>query len=256
MPAFGLKSLNDPRYEEFEKFIPDEITKNSLPEKVDYSYLMPPVQNQENLGTCVSFGCAKLLEFYHRKHHNIQSLVSARAIYSGAKNQYESNDLKDDGLQVSDGLSVISQYYVEETVWPSTDAQSEAQFPEWIIPVPPNLYKSDFVVNNFNTVNLTVQDLKLALFKHGIVLSGVNFANEWFNVDSTGRLQSNNLTAAGGHCMVICGFDDNFLNLDGSQGAFTWSNQWGTSYGHKGYIYLPYNVDPNFFPNILYTVVA
>ena len=256
MPGFGLKNLHDPKYDLYDKFIPDLETKANLPSKVDYTPGMPPVQNQQDLGTCVSWGSAKFLEFYHQRRHNIKTLVSARAIYSGAKLTYDPTDLTDDGLDCSQGMDIISQYYVDESAWPSNDATSEKEFPQWVAPVPDNIKKSDYIVKSFNTVNPTVYDLKLALYKHGLVLSGVNFAENWMNVDSTGRLQSSGLTSAGGHCMVICGYNDHFVNLDGSLGAFTWSNQWGTDYGHNGYIYLPYNVDPDFFPTDLFVAVV
>ncbi len=254
--GMGLRSLHDPKRDLYPKFMPDDETRATLPSKVDYSYLMPPVQNQQALGTCVSWGSAKLLEFYHRKRHNIESLVSARAIYSGAKNTYAPNDLTDDGLDVSQGLDIISQYYVNESDYPSSDATSEADFSQWVQIVPENLRKTDYVVHSFEAVNPTVTDLKLALFKRGLVIIGTSFADVWENVDSTGRLQSNNLNSVGGHCMVCCGFNDNFVNLDSSLGCFIYSNQWSSTYGDQGYIFLPYNVDPNFFPTDLFTVSA
>jgi C1A family cysteine protease len=250
----GLKSLHDPNKHKFGVFLPKDVPTN-LPPSVDYTNFAPPVQDQGEIGSCVSWGNAKLLELYHRKIHNVETLVSARAIYSSAKHQFQPQDLTDDGLNVSDGLNIIKQFYVLESDYPSSDNKSN-QFHEWIAIVPANIHKTDYLIKDFESVPSDVQSLKQALFERGPAVIGINFANEWEDCDNTGRLQSTGLTSAGGHCMMVVGYDDNFVNLDNTKGAFKISNSWGENYGDKGYIYLPYNVNKEFFFSDIYTVSA
>jgi C1A family cysteine protease len=250
----GLKSLNDPGKHKFGVFEPQALPE-ALPPSVDYTNLAPPVYDQGGIGSCVSFGTGKILEFYHHKIHNITASVSKRAIYSSAKHQFSPQDLTDDGLNVSDGLNIIKEFYVNELDYPSTDID-QTQFSEWIAPVPQNLHKTDYLITDFESVPSNVMSLKQALAERGPAVIGINFANEWEDCDNTGKLQSKDLTSAGGHCMFIIGYDDNFVNLDNTKGAFKISNSWNTSWGDNGYCYLPYNVPQEFFPSDIYTVSA
>jgi C1A family cysteine protease len=45
---------------------------------------------------------------------------------------------------------------------------------------------------------------------------------------------NNNDYVLGGHCVVICGYDD-------TKQLFIMRNSWGTHWGDKGYFYLPYD---------------
>jgi C1A family cysteine protease len=47
----------------------------------------------------------------------------------------------------------------------------------------------------------------------------------------------------GGHAVLVCGYNDNLIN-----GMWIVRNSWGSSWGDKGYFYLPYNYLTN--PNL------
>ena len=44
----------------------------------------------------------------------------------------------------------------------------------------------------------------------------------------------------GGHSMCIIGYNDDFVNLDRSKGAFEIRNSWNTSWDDSGYGWMPY----------------
>lgn len=46
----------------------------------------------------------------------------------------------------------------------------------------------------------------------------------------------------GGHAVPIIGYDDNFVVTPTQKGAFLCQNSWGTSWGNKGFFYMPYSV--------------
>jgi C1A family cysteine protease len=258
----GLKSTHDPRYDEFERLVIDEKDLPPvLPAVLDYSEsgFFPAIDNQGGLGTCVAYGSRKLFEFYHAKRKGDRELVSARAIYSYAKSTYEQGDTQDDGLNVSDGLNTIATFYVNESDWPSVPNDSEENFPAYLIPVPTDIRKTDFIIKSFATVNPDVEDMKKALYKKGIMLLGIAFANEWMNTGSDGVLPIPQ-SVDGGHCMSIVGWNDNIVCPDGTKGAFKIANNWTTDWGAAGYCYLPYSYQTlaggQFWPTDLFTVVA
>jgi C1A family cysteine protease len=254
MYTLGLRSLVDPRRDEFPKFIADEATRDlaKAVTSCDYSYDYPPVDDQGPFGTCVAFGNKKVFEFYMKKRLGKDVTISAKALWSQLRAAFYPGDTQDDGAQVSDALKILEQNYVLDSDMP----YETRSFVELLSPVPDALKKTDFLYKNFVAVNPTVADCKYALLKHGPLSIGTNFANEWMGVGSDGNLQSTNLSSAGGHCMSIVGYDDNHVNADGSKGAFKYINNWTTGWGDKGYAYLPYNVDPNFFPSDVFVMAA
>jgi len=254
--AMGLKSLHDPKYDEFDKLHVDEKSVVILPNKVDYSYDYPLPDDQGQLGTCVAFASAKIFDFYHKKHAGVTDLVSARAIYAQAKSQFEQGDTQDDGLNVSDGLGAIHEYYVFEKDYSSFPDDSEADFAAYLKIAPKELQHTDFIVRKFFTVNPTVADMRRALFKNGPLLIGLAWPNSWFNVESDGKLPAPD-SSAGGHCVSIVGYDDTIENLDGTKGAFHVINNWTTQWANGGYAWMPYSLEgSDFFPTDIFTVLA
>jgi C1A family cysteine protease len=250
MPAFGLKSLVDPMTDTVEKLLPDLALVPNLPPVVSYTYIYPPVDDQGPFGTCVAFGTKKVFEFFFRKRKGQSVLVSATGIYSAAKSEYYPGDKTDDGLQVSDGLNILKQFYVLDKDLPyKTD-----NFSECLRPVPETIQHKDFLVEDFVAVNPVIDEMRTALYKHGPLAIGTSWANEWMNPDSTGRLQGSNLTSAGGHCVAIVGYRDEFVNLDGSKGAFEIINNWTAQWGYNGFAFIPYNSEV--LPNTIFTIKA
>jgi len=248
--AFGLKSLIDPRLGEFPKavFSPEQIA--ALPKKVDYSYDYPKIDNQFQFGTCVAFGTKKVFEFFYKKRNNKPILISANAIFSGAKNEYYPTDLTDDGIEVSDGLNILKQYYVLDSALP----YQPNNFAACVAPVPDDLKKTDFLFQDFVSVNPTVEEIKLALYHHGVVAIGIDFSNEWMQPPTNGVLQPHNLTSAGGHCISLAGYDDDIDVGDGTNGAFLLINSWSTDWALGGKAWLPYSSDV--LPSDVFTVKA
>ena len=65
MPAFGLKHIDDPRRDEYPKFMP-QFSLEQLPPTFDWKSSFPTPDDQGPFGTCVSFGDKnnKYFQFY------------------------------------------------------------------------------------------------------------------------------------------------------------------------------------------------
>lgn len=250
--AKGLRSVLDPGLSEFPKLMFSDDLRNryKLPPKIDYSYVYPKVDNQGYYGTCVAHGIKKIFEFFYRKRKGNDIIISADAIFSTAKHRFYPNDLTDDGIQISDGLKILMEFYVLDADMPYlTDS-----FQECLRPVPEDKKKTDYLFQNYFSVNPDIESMKLALYHHGPLAIGIMWQKEWNNTNSKGQMQGQNTTPEGGHCVAIVGYNDEIENLDGTKGAFNVINNWGTGWARGGYAWLPYNSQT--MPMTIYTIQA
>lgn len=237
MYKLGLKNGPDSRRGEFAKFVPDMAELAHTPDELDYVYAYPAVDNQGPFGTCVAFGNKKVFEFFRGKRQGKHDEISGRALFSQIKHQFYPGDIQDDGAQVSDGIRILEENYVLEKDMP----YDTSNFARCLDPVPDTIKRTDFIEKSYVAVNIDVQDFEMALFKHGPLVIGMNWQSEWMEPGPDGRLNCNNTTTAGGHCVAIVGYNRNFENLDGSKGAFLVVNNWSAQWAKHGYCYLPYN---------------
>lgn len=253
MFSLGLKELHDPRRHLFAKMTVDAAVAAHLPASVDYLAQYPQPDDQGPFGTCVAFGNRKMFEFFFKKRKGHSITISPRALFSAIKTKFYPGDPGDNGAQVSDGLTILEDFYALESDMPY---EPNATFDQFLHSVPANIEHKDFEFKNFVAVPTDVAHFKYALFKHGPVVIGTSWAQEWFGTALDGNMQSTNLTSAGGHCIALIGYNDHHVNADGTHGAFLMINNWNTSWAKGGYAYLPYNVDPAFFPTDAFTAVA
>lgn len=86
----------------------------------------------------------------------------------------------------------------------------------------------------------SVRQIKEALFVIGPVLVGITIDSGLYEPGKRGMIGEPNDDTMGGHAMEIVGYDDEIPTTNG-KGAFLIKNSWGTAYGNKGYIWLPYS---------------
>ncbi len=249
-PQHGLKPGPDPMRHVYPAFKASLFTKakTALATSVSYDYLFGPVFDQGAEGSCVSNGSAALMLAFRRKRRNEAIMVSRRAIYTRAlENDGAPQPFQDNGLNVSDGLTVCEEGYIPEALWPYTSVG----LPQFFDVPPASLWKNDFTMTNYVTVLPDPLDMQRALIAHGPIIIGLNFANEWMDTGADGILATENLTVDGGHCMVITGFK----YIDGAL-HFRVRNSWGASWADNGYCWLPAALaGTEFWPSDLFTSV-
>ena len=224
--SLGVKAGPDPRKHMFSKLqVPGDLSRQTLEENISHRVLYNSIENQGRVGTCVAFGVGQVLEAFYRKANNKQIDISKSAIYSLAKHNFEPQDMKDDGLYVSDGLRVVQLLgYVLEQDLPYVDTEQAV-----LTPVDTRLLKTDFEVKSFLAIPIDARSIKYALRAAGPIIMAVQFPRSWEKPGPDGKLSSDISNPIGGHCMNI---------MEDINGEITIRNQWGTGWGDGGYGYV------------------
>jgi len=249
-PRFGRKPPR-PGFKLGTPLVPEKAWLR--PAIASYEYDYPAVYNQGQYGSCVTHGSGETMDFYAKKRHGSSKLVSRRAIYYQTKASFENGDFTDDGLMITDALQMIEQFgWVDEAVWPyPPDNEDSVMF----TPVPADLWNKTPTFSNYVDVPCDPTSMAQALWQHGPLIIGVNWANEWMTPLADGQL-SPAQSQAGGHCVAVVGYNDAYPCADGSKGALKIRNSWGAGWGNKGDCWMPYSfsANPTFFPDECYTV--
>lgn len=230
-----------------------EKTKNApLQLTADNSAWLPPVRNQGNIGSCVSFSWINALEFLHRRLYG--RVISFSQLFTYKMGRDLAGFAGDSGLWLKHGAGTLVRHgALDSHRWPYDTSRFD-EFP------PAHLYSyaDDFKVPNGKYFRL--DSPKIPKEQH---LSNINkwitekwpvttgfYCFESLNLASTSQtgeipFPKNGEAVIGGHAVFIYGFDDdkvitNPLNGQSTKGAWKFRNSWGTSWGQSGNGWLPY----------------
>ncbi len=210
-------------------------------EYVDLTDELPPVGNQGNIGSCVSWGVA----YYHRTQLEYRErhwdLTDPNHQFSASFCYNQVNGGVDGGsgfgnnmpLIVESGCATMADcpYGNSYITWPSESAYSRAlpyRVQDW---------------HHFETIDTVGVNMARQLLVNGITVPiGINV---WGNFDNIG--QHNYMYCAsersgsnrGGHVVTLVGYDDTLTTADG-HGAFRVVNSWGRSWGQAGFFWMTY----------------
>lgn len=211
---------------------------SELPESFDLSDKLPPVGNQGMQQSCVAWAVAYALKSYQEKLESGQQFTfSPSFIYN------QINNGQNAPTYVTDALNVLSQqgvceyndmpYNVNDWVTkPSQQALSNAK---------------KFRIDYWRKINhVDIKEVKAHLAAGYPVIIGAYITEEF--IRNGKDVWSTSGTPAGGHCMLLVGYDN-------SKNAFKVMNSWGSGWGDNGFGWISYNVFPD--PNmIMYCFVA
>jgi C1A family cysteine protease len=219
---------------------PLELAKakvRGVPETLSFNYIdmFGPVEDQGETGDCWVFSVAGMFEAYHFRRTKQRLVVSKRGLWYLAKENYESNDMEDDGGYPSDTVRTLQTVgYVLESDWPDTDSDTDQR-----IPVPADLIKTDFKADGLLAVDTSADAVISAGHQHGPVAICVNWPNEWYNASPlapTGLLVNLNdpSDAVGGHAIVALGHFPAGSLFPNSPAATLIRNSWSSSWPGVG----------------------
>jgi C1A family cysteine protease len=210
-----------------------------LPSKLDWrdKGIVTEIKDQGSCGSCWAFGTVGIME---------SALAKAG---KGLKNLSEQFlvSCNTRGWNCSRGGLTASMFHTDtlaksqtkvgavlETTKPytATDGSCTVSYEH-----PYKLSKWSFIGGTNDWAMPTTQELKDAIYAYGPVMAGVCVGPGWYGYK--GGVYGTNDTNCGtwsNHYVILVGWDDTL----GSNGVWIIKNSFGTNWGDKGYMYLPY----------------
>ena len=198
-----------------------------LPNMVDLRTKMPPIYDQGQLGSCTANALCALMGF------NDSTLVGSRLFLYYCERRMENHIADDTGAALSDGVKCLLKYGVcQESLWPYIISKFAV--------VPPTVCFTSALNHQAITVNAikqnqnTMQQCIANGFPFVVGIS-VYQSFESYTVAKSGvvPMPKPKETFLGGHAVVCVGYNNSTMQ-------WIMRNSWGTSWGQKGYFYLPY----------------
>ena len=208
--------------------------ETTLPAFVDLRGQLSPVENQENIGSCVANAVVGALEFlelkslkcwlrWWTKYRDLSRLF----VYYNAR-QADGDVESDTGTTIRTAVKAVAQLGVcMEKTWPYDTTR-------WMDRPSDLAYKQAKVseIKDYYRANAGTE-VKQALALDFPVPFGATLFPSFENVGSDGKVPMPSGEPIGGHAMLIVGYD----NL---KQVYIVRNSWGTDWGDKGYCYFPY----------------
>lgn len=217
-----------------------------LPAAVDLSTQssMPPVYDQQQIGSCTANAIAAAFEFALRKQKIADFMPSRLFVYFNER-QMEGSVGSDSGAQIRDGIkSVAKQGVVRESEWPydGDPAESDGSWPAGHLAArkpPAALYAEAQHAEavDYARVPQQADQIRAVLAGNDPVVFGfsVYASFESAEVAQTGDVPMPRPDEAqlGGHAVLAVGYDDKTRR-------FLVRNSWGSGWGKAGYFWMPY----------------
>jgi C1A family cysteine protease len=204
----------------------------SLPAKVDLRDQMPPVGDQKTIGSCTAWASTAAYRYELDRQHLPDFEPSELAQYYWTR-ALEGTTKSDAGGTIRDAVKVLAtKGAAPENLWPY-DITKFAKAPPSMVTKTAKTH----LALEYQSVPQTLAEVKGALAAGYPVVIGISvYASfESSAVEKTGvvPMPTSHEQMLGGHALLLVGYDD-------ATSHFTARNSWGTGFGDKGYVYLPY----------------
>ena len=234
--------INDPKDTSF------EFNVSLLPKKVDLRELAGYIENQSSTNSCTANAIASAQEIMLQSRNRFVD-ISRLFIYYNARApiaEIFKKNLEDTGSNIRFAIGETTKRgAATESIWPfeisrvnqkpSDEAYADAltrktKRYESLGRSQPGVYPKRFV-----------EEAKVALAAGYPIIFGMDITNNFFGISSldpkayTDIARRGSLEYAGGHAMLIVGYDD-------ENQCFLIENSWGPGWGDAGYCQLEYSV--------------
>lgn len=194
----------------------------------EFELTMGKIKNQGSVGSCVAHSIAETVEYFNMKQNSDNTQMSTNYIYGNRTNM------------MYDGSGMYTRKAVANTCKYGTvyehDFPGNTEVPDVITEFEDKKYSlyDKGIPHRFSSYYSvkTKNEIKTALMTNGPVV----FAMPWYDdiKVKNGVIQTEQKDKdAGGHCMVIYGWNEIGWKI---------MNSWGTRWGNKGCAILPYDV--------------
>jgi C1A family cysteine protease len=201
-----------------------------LPISFDLRPKMPPVYDQGQLGSCTANSVGACYEF-----NNNNAWIPSRLFIYYNERSIEGDISEDAGAMISDGIKSLTTYGVcPETLWPYNISQ-------FAVKPPASCYTNalNHKAVTVSNIHQDVTSMKTALASGFPMTVGItvyaSFESSSVAKNGIVPMPKQGEQCLGGHAVVICGW----TTITG-QSYWIMRNSWGSSWGDKGYFYLPF----------------
>lgn len=225
-----LPDVRDFKYK-LSSFVPFQTTNNR------YNLIMPPIQDQLNLGSCTGNACASIMNFLYLNGHfqykpKVSPVPFSRLFIYYNERLIENTVSQDAGAQIRDGIKVLAAKGVPpETLCPY-NVDKFTKIPSHAAWMEATKYKA-IIYERLN--NVILEQLVACLVSGFPFVFGFSVYEsfETLKVATTGIVPMPLPTEQllGGHC-VWC------IDYDADQRGFWCVNSWGSSWGKEGLFFL------------------
>lgn len=205
----------------------EELPTNKLPIKIDLRSRMPPVYDQLKMGSCSANAITSAVEY------DISGFRGSRLFLYYNEKVLENEKSNDSGAILFDGIRALVKYGIcEESYYPYIPEHFNkeppvAAYTNALLQRDISIKKLDNDMNSLKNCLVSGSPFVTSIYIFTSFESDTTAANGV--IPSPSRLDEN----LGGHAILICGYDD-------ASGCWIGQNSWGTTWGDKGYFYLPY----------------
>ncbi len=231
-----------------------ESGQKSIPRTMDLTPFAPEVRNQGDISSCVGWSAGyaamtierAIKHGWTKKKEITENANSALFVY----NQLADGDCQ--GVRMPRALQLMQQQgncLAREYDFDINDCGKS---------VPPELisrakaFRIEEYIRLFDPKEQAaekVRNVKLVLAQNKPVVVGMKVLNNFYDIEEGDRSwfpTIGDVTYAGGHAMVVVGYDDNRFDRGESsdsptmRGAFKLMNSWGKNWGQQGFIWIRY----------------
>lgn len=190
---------------------------------------MPEVKNQGSICSCVAHALATIVEWHSRRQGDSPEEMSTAFIYGNRLNSVWTGE----GMVTRDAVDVVKKCGTcEKRYLPKNIETPEAidYFKKNYYELSDKAFKYRFTA--YTKVN-DIETMKASLVKYGPMAIGMDWWRDiTFSPDMV--MQTSQKGDAGGHCMVLYGYNKT---------GWLVQNSWGKGWGNKGgRLVIPYNV--------------
>jgi C1A family cysteine protease len=229
---YGWKRQN-PDFRDLEYLVPPEHKSAPLPVKVDLRLNCPPVLDQGNLGSCTANALANAYLFEKMKQKDKLLFLPSRLFVYYNERALEGTVKSDSGAELRDGIKTLNtQGACPETEWPYVISKFKTK--------PSSKCYTDALkgeIKQYLSVTQDLISLKSSLVSGYPVVFGFTVYSSFESISTTNtgivQMPGKKESVLGGHAVYTIGYDD-------SKSWFIVQNSWGSSWGDKGFFYLPY----------------